>query len=150
MRALLLAMLMAGAGMATAQAPDRLVEIRAQQALLTQELDSGVLKLTPREVALIRKDQARVEAALAGKARLDDLNVAERTDLDNALERINARVVATRQAEEARDNCRYEVTTGSHMRKLSCATAGDRGDMRRNARAYMERPRICAGPGCGL
>lgn len=134
---------------AGAQPTDPVVKIREQQQVLAQELQTGVLKLTPREVALVRKDQTVVRSVLEGRNSLDELNVAERVTLDNALERINARVVATRQAEEEADVCRYERVTGSKMRKLDCATAAERQNARDGGRAYLEKPRICIPPGCG-
>lgn len=134
---------------AGAQPTDPVVKIREQQQVLTQELDAGVLKLKPREVALVRKDQGVVRTVLEGKNSLEELNVAERVTLDNALERINALVVATREASEDRDVCRYERVTGSKLRKLDCATAADRQNARDGARAYMEKPKICIPPGCG-
>ena len=148
MRIVLLSALLALAPLATAQ-PETLARIREQQQVLAEELDAGVLKMTPREAALVRKDQARVAKLLDGKASLDDLGVAERVELDNALERINALVVGTRGADEGRDVCRYERVTGSKMRKLDCATAAERGNARDNARAYLEKPRVCVPPGCG-
>lgn len=149
MRALMLSALLLVAPIAAAQSIDRLAQIREQQAVLLTELDTGVLKLTPREGALVRKDHARVAAILAANATLDDLGVAERVELDNALERINALVVATRQAEEDADVCHYERKTGTKLPKLDCATASQRRNSRDGARAYMEKPRICVPPGCG-
>lgn len=149
MRAWLLGVLLMGAASGAAQAADRLADIREQQSVLAGELETGVLKLKPREVALVRKDQARVQALLQGRSSLDDLGVAERVELDNALERINAVVVGTRQATEDRDVCRYERPTGSKLRKLDCMSAGDRQNHRDGARAYMEKPRVCVPPGCG-
>ncbi|MFZ5656304.1 MAG: hypothetical protein ACOY37_04475 [Pseudomonadota bacterium] len=149
MRGWALCILLMGATSVIAQPADKLGAIREQQQLLAKELETGVLKLKPREVVLIRKDQARVQAILDGKSSLDELNVAERVELDNALERINALVVATREASEDRDVCRYERPTGSKLRKLDCMSAGDRQNHRDGARAYMEKPRICVPPGCG-
>lgn len=149
MRAWLLGVLLIGATPVVAQAADRLGEIREQQAVLADEVEAGVLKLKPREVAAVRKDQARIQALLQGRASLDELGVAERVELDNALERINAIVVGTRQAVDDRDVCRYERPTGSKLRKLDCMSAGDRQNHRDGARAYMEKPRICVPPGCG-
>lgn len=149
MRALFLSFLLLVAPMVVAQSGDRLAQIREQQDTLLAELDSGVLKVTPREAALIRKDHARVAAILADNATLDDLGVAERVELDNALERINALVVATRQAEEDADVCHYERKTGTKLPKLDCATAAQRRNHRDGARAYMEKPRVCVPPGCG-
>lgn len=134
---------------AVAQPVDKLVEIREQQKLLLAELDSGALKVTPREAALIRKENSRVLEMLEGQPSLDALGVAERVQLDNALERINALVVGTRRASEDADVCRYERNTSSKIRKLDCATASERQNSRDGARAYMEKPRICVPPGCG-
>lgn len=149
MKMRVLGVLLLVSAVAGAQPTDPVVKIREQQQVLAQELQTGVLKLTPREVALVRKDQTVVRSVLEGRNSLDELNVAERVTLDNALERINARVVATRQAEEDADVCRYERVTGSKMRKLDCATAAERQNAREGGRAYLEKPRICIPPGCG-
>lgn len=149
MRTPILCLLLAMATVAVAQPGDKLVQIREQQKVLTEEVDAGVLKLKPREAALLRKDQGRVMTLIDGRATLDELNIAERVELDNALERINALVVSTRQAGEDRDVCRYERTTGTKLKKLDCMSAGDRQNHRDGARAYMEKPRICVPPGCG-
>ena len=149
MRHLTLCILLAAMPCAVAQAADRLAEIRDQQQVLAQELDSGVLEVTPRQAMLIRKDQARIAKLLDGKAALADLGVAERVELDNALERINAAVVGTRGADEDADICRYERNTSSKIRKLDCATASQRQNSRDGARAYLEKPRVCMPPGCG-
>lgn len=146
MTVLFLALIVSTAG---AQPADKLVEIRGQQKLLAAELDSGDLKVTPREAALIRKEQAVVFKLLEANAMLEDMNVEERVRLDNALERINALLVGTRQAAEQRDDCRYERVSGSKHRKLVCATSDERQHARDGARAYMEKPRICIPPGCG-
>ena len=104
MRAAVLCLLLATATAtaAFAQPADKLETIRAQQQLLATELDTGVLELTPRQLALLRKDQARVQAILGANASLDQLSVEERVEFDNALERINALVVGTRRAAPAR------------------------------------------------
>ncbi len=149
MRTPVLCLLLAMATAAIAQPGDKLTQIREQQKVLTEEVDAGILKLKPREAALLRKDQARVGALIDGRATLDDLNIDERVQLDNALERINALVVATRQAGENRDECRVERPTGSKLKKLDCMSAGDRQNHRDGARAYMEKPRVCGGPNCG-
>ena len=149
MRTPILCLLLAAAMTAVAQPGDKLEQIREQQQVLAAELQTGVLRMTPREVALIRKDQGRVQGLIDGKSSLDELSIADRVELDNALERINALVVATRQASENSDVCRYERPTGSKLRKLDCMSAGDRQNHRDGARAYMERPRVCVPPGCG-
>lgn len=134
---------------AGAQTPDKLASVRAEQEQIRTGLDGGSLVVTPRVALLIRKDQATVFKLLEGNARLDDMNVAERVELDNALERIGAHLAGTRQAAEQRDVCRYERVSGSKFRKLVCATSDERQNARDGARAWMEKPKICIPPGCG-
>lgn len=147
--ALLITMGIALAAAASAQVPDKLGSIRAEQEQVRTGLDGGSLVVTPRVAMLIRKDQATVFKLLEGNARLDDMNVAERVELDNALERIGAHLAGTRQAAEQRDVCRYERVSGSKHRKLVCKTSEERQNARDGARAWMEKPKVCIPPGCG-
>jgi len=135
----------------TAQAtqPEPLAIIREQQQQLAGEIESGSLRLTPRVKTAIRKDQAQVAVLLEGKAALSDLTIEERALLDNALERINAHVVGTRRASEQRDVCRVERGTASKLHKLDCDTQQARDNDRQGARDFLEKQRICSGPGCG-
>lgn len=70
-------------------------------------------------------------------------------ELDNALARIKALAFAARQAGEDADAGHEERKTGTVLMKLDCATAGQCRDRRDGARALIEKPRICAPPGCG-
>lgn len=137
------------AGPVLAQSADKLALIRTEQQQIQAGLEDGSLVVTPRVAMLIRKDQATVSRLLADNASLDDMNVAERVELDNALERIGAHLAGTRQAAEQRDVCRYERVSGSKHRKLVCATSDERQNARDGARAWMEKPKICIPPGCG-
>lgn len=127
--------------------PDRLAEIVEQQRELQQDLD-GIEELTPRQRNMIRKAQTQVFALTEGKSRLDDLSINDKVKLDNALERINAELVNTRAARADQDQCQRERRAGSRLAKTTCATAGERQQMRENARGYLERPRVCEGV-CG-
>jgi hypothetical protein len=145
---LVVSMLLLAAPVA-AQDPGKLASIRAEQEQIRSRLGDGSLGVTPRVALLIRKDQAAVFRLLGDNARLEDLNVAERVELDNALERIGAHLAGTREAAEQRDVCRYERVSGSKHRKLVCASSDERQNARDGARAWMEKPRVCIPPGCG-
>lgn len=132
-----------------AQEADSLERIREQHAVLASELDDGVLKVTPRESAELRREQAKVAAILEENASLADFSIDERVALDNALQRINAIVVATRTADESQRVCKSEKATGSHVRKVVCHSKLEWEQIAEAARAYKSRYYICVPPGCG-
>lgn len=138
------------AGTARSAETATLEQIIQQQQALRAQLDSGdVADLTPRRVRIIRKTQDQVFRLAEGKTRLDQLNVEERVQLENALESINAEVVGTRVAQEGRDVCWTEAKTGSKMKVTRCGTQEEIDEARRGARAWMDKPKICVPPGCG-
>lgn len=133
---------------AVAAEPERLAQIVDQQRELQQDLDS-IEGLTTRQRNAIRKMQAQVFALTDGKASLDDMTVDEKVKLENALERINAELVNTRTARDAQNKCHIEKKTGSARDVVRCGSQDERDQIRQGARAWMERPKICSGPGCG-
>lgn len=144
--AVLLAFLMAAAGAAGAQAAPKVEQIRAQQTQLRADLDAGKLSLSPRVAAQVRRDQDIVFELLQRKPTLEAMNIQERVNLDNALERINTSVQGTRAASEKQDVCRYQRVTGSKEKRMVCGTQDDRDHAREGARAFLEKPRICMPP----
>ena len=59
------------------------------------------------------------------------------------------RRVGTRVAQENRDVCWTEAKSGSKLKVTRCGTQEEIDEARRGARAWMEKPKICSGPGCG-
>lgn len=135
-----------------AQAADAasLEQIIEQQRGLRAQLDRGeTAGLSPRRVRVVRQAQDQVFRLTEGKTQLDQLNIEQRVQLENALEVINAEVVGTRVARENRDVCWTEARSGSKLKATRCGTQEEIDEARRGARAWMEKPRICSGPGCG-
>lgn len=141
-------MLALSVGSLWAQSVD-LPQIVSQQRALALQLGDGSLSVTPRERNVVNKAQAEVFAIADGKATLAELNIAEKTRLDNALERINAVVSGGRRAQETQDVCWRERATGSKVAVTRCGTREEIEQGREGARGYLERPRICVPPGCG-
>lgn len=127
-----------------------LEQILQQQQQLRAQLDRGdTADLTPRRVRAVRKAQEQLFRLADGKTQLDQLNIEERVQFENALEAINAEVVGTRVAQESRDVCWTEAKTGSKLKVTRCGTQEEIDEARRGARAWMEKPKICVPPGCG-
>jgi hypothetical protein len=145
-KTLMLAALLATT-VAFAQDVPKAEQIRAQQTQLRADLDAGKYALTPHAISLVRKDQDIVFALLERKPNVEAMNIQERVNLDNALERINAAVQGTRVADDGKDVCRYQSVAGSRQKRLVCGTQDDRDHAREGARAYLEKPRICS-PTC--
>lgn len=146
---LALALVVAAMQAQAAEPSDRLALIVEQQQALKASLDAGTSGLSPRQIRLIRKEQAEVFAITGKNASFDQLNVQEQIRLENALERINANFVGTRMAQEAQDTCWSEAKTGSKLKVTRCGTQEERDEARRGARAWLEKPKVCAPPGCG-
>ncbi len=137
----------APAGATTA---DPLQAIVQQQRELKADLDGGGIEgLTTRQSNLIRKAQGDVFAVTEGKHRMDELSLDDKVRLENALERINAQVAGTRQAQEAQEVCWREAKTGSTVKVTRCGTQAERDQARENARALLGKSNICMPPGCG-
>jgi hypothetical protein len=145
------------AGMASAQTAttadaeqDGLQVILEQQKQLKADLDDGGIDgLTPRQNTLVRKAQGEVFALTDGRTRLDELSMDEKVRLENALERINAQIVDTRAARDKQDVCWRERVSGTTVKKTRCGTQAEMREAREGARDFLEKGKICAGPGCG-
>lgn len=144
------ALLIAACPLLVLQAQDvDLPRILAQQRDLATEMAEGRVALSPRAANIVKKAQAEVFAITEGKTSLADLNIAEKTRLENALERINANVVGTRTAAEGKQVCKRVPVTGSAMKTTRCATQAEWDQVRETSRAGLEKTRICTPPGCG-
>lgn len=135
----LVLMLFASATLAT----ESLQAIVTQQRQLASEIGDGSLTLKPRERATIEKAQAEVFSLTQGKASISDLNVAEKTRLENALEQINAAVKGSRVAEEEQEVCWRERKVGSQIMVTRCGKKREIEEAREGARGFMQRPRTC-------
>lgn len=134
---------------AIAQETAPLQEMVEQQEQLRSDMADGIDGLTPRQARIITDAQAEFFAITAGKQALDQLSIQEKVRLENALESINAQMVNTRASLADQENCVREAKTGSRAVVTRCGTREQADEARRGAREYMERPRICSGPGCG-
>ena len=129
---------------------DGLELIREQQLELKATLDAGETEgLSVREVNRIRKEQAGVFALIDGKATLADMSINEKVELENALERINAYVKGGRAGRDEQDVCWRERMSGTSRMVTRCGTEKERDQAREGARDFLQRPKICSGPGCG-
>ena len=137
-------------GVATAQ-PDAtsLQMLVEQQEALRAQLTDGIEGVTPRQVRLIDKAQGEFFAIVKGKQSLDELGIEDKIRIENALETINAQIATTRFAADDQQVCWREVKVGSKMVVTQCASQKELDDTRQGARDFMNRPKICSGPGCG-
>lgn len=120
-----------------------------QQQQLREDLDAGIDGLTPRQVRVIRKAQDEFFSVVADRTTLDALSISDKVRVENALETINAQIVNTSASMSDQNVCWRETKTGSGRRVTRCGTKAEAEQVRRGARDYLERPRICSGPGCG-
>jgi hypothetical protein len=127
-----------------------LTDILEQQRELETQIAAGELQgLTPRQINNIRRAQKEVFASTEGKTTLDELDINQKVRLENALERINAEVKGGRVAGEEQDVCWRERKSGSKLKVTRCGTQAERDQARQGAREWMEKPKVCAPPGCG-
>lgn len=148
---LALSLLLAFAAQAQTPAPadDGLQQILTQQQEVKRNLDAGKTDgMTTRQVNAIRKAQAEVFAVTDGKTRLAELSMDEKVRLENALERINAEVKNTRSAQDDKNVCWREKTSGSNTKVTRCGTEAEMREAREGARDFLERPKVC-GDRCG-
>lgn len=131
-----------------ADTQDRLQQIMQQQHQLQEELDR-IEGLSARQRNVIRKMQGRLFAAVDGKSTLDQLTIEQKVTLENALERINAELVNTREARDEQDKCHMQAGAGSRFESARCASINERAQDTQEARFWKDRPRVCSGPGCG-
>lgn len=148
--ALVFACLMAGGTAVAQQAADKIADIRAQQTALNGQLEGGQLAhLTVRQQNAIRRAQAEVFRLIDGRSSMDELNISEKVQLENALERINANFVGTRAAGREQLVCKRVALTGTGMKTTRCAPQSEWDQLRETSRNSLEKQRICEPPGCG-
>jgi hypothetical protein len=80
---------------------------------------------------------------------MDQLAIHEKVQLENALEKINAQIVGSNRAAADQNVCWREKTIGSKFDNTRCATQQEIDEAREGARLFLEKPKICSGPGCG-
>lgn len=130
-------------------AGDDLQRIVAQQHALKSDLAAGKHGgLTPREVVQVQRAQQEVLALADGKSDFDALSMDEKVRLENALERINALIVNTREGDDAQNVCWRERVMGTGVKQTRCGTKAEMREAREGARDWMERPKTC-GARCG-
>lgn len=97
----------------------------AQKAAIESDLSEGLyseLSRTNRDA--VRSALARIEAAVAGKSRISELDDATRVQVFNDQELINTTL--TQAAEDSRVVCRREKKLGSNMPTNVCMTVAER------------------------
>lgn len=140
--------LMLGTGQVRAADPT-LAEIRAQQLELHEKLaqgDASLAALSATERAQLQAAQERVFGILEGHSDADRLHPAQRTQLTNELERINALVQGD---DRNRLVCKREKRTGSQRYVRVCKTVSERELELQNSQRLWDRTNVCnGGVGC--
>jgi len=137
------------ASLTVVRSAESLPDIRQQQERVRDDLAAGELVLEASKRQVVDKEQRVVFALIDGKSSLGELSPAQRVSLRNALETINAALSGTAGAEEDREVCWQEKRTGSKLVTTVCGTVRERQQAKEGARDYLQRPRLCAPPGCG-
>ena len=99
-------------------------QILKLQAEIAERVEHADSALSARQRQTILTEQKRIRAIVERRSSLDELPLGQRIALINAQERINAAMLGTREAEEARLECRHVRPTGSQVIRLRCATVG--------------------------
>lgn len=128
---------------------ESLAEIRQQQTQIQEELARGELVLDARSKRTVEVQQRIVFALIEGRVEVGELTPPKQVELRNALEKIRAAVSQDALAEADREVCWQERRTGSKLTTTVCGTVRERQQAKEGARDYLQRPRICAPPGCG-
>ena len=133
---ILLAGLASGPVHAGKQAPASVPEILQVQHALRAKLDvpGGVANFDKSAIQRIETAQDTVFRLLDGVTSLDQLNDQQKVELSNALQVIQATVLAQ---EGSRVICHVERKTGTHMTTRRCETVADRERDAADARKYM-------------
>lgn len=128
---------------------ESLAEIRQQQTQIQEELARGELVLDARSKRTVEAQQRIVFRLIEGRVEVGELTPPKQVELRNALEKIRAAVSQDALAEADREVCWQERRTGSKLTTTVCGTVRERQQAKEGARDYLQRPRICAPPGCG-
>lgn len=128
---------------------ESIAEIREQQTQIQDDLARGELVLDARSKRSVEAQQRIVFKLIEGRAEVGELDPSKQVELKNALEKIRVAVSQDPLAEEDREVCWQERRTGSKLTTTVCGTVRERQQAKEGARDYLQRPRMCAPPGCG-
>lgn len=146
--------LVLAAGQALANARVDLKVLLNQQNSISRQIEESPdgLGIDSLQLDRLRRAQRTVSDIAVKKSSLDQLSPADQVRLRNALGEVYAILKGTRVAQEQRDVCWRERRIGSQIQTTRCATFEELLLTREGARAWMERPPVCAsrGNGCGV
>jgi len=118
------------------QSADEIVIQQQQIQADAQAGRNGWDSISPEKKSELASKQQRIFALLEGKRSVADLYPSDQVELANALEWIKA--LAT-NAEDERQVCRRERTTGSNRTTTNCSTVGE---IRRRREATKDAMRL--------
>lgn len=146
--------LVLAAGQAMANARIDLKVLLNQQISINRQIEESPdgMGIDSLQRDRLRSAQRIVTDIASKKSTLDQLNPADQIKLRNALGEVYAILKGTRVAQEQRDICWRERRIGSQIQSNRCATFEELLLAREGARAWMEKPPVCAsrGNGCGV
>ncbi len=139
------------AGQAMANARIDLKVILNQQNSINRQIEESPdgMGIDSLQRDRLRRAQRIVSDIAVKKSTLDQLNPADQMKLRNALGEVYAILKGTRVAQEQRDVCWRERKIGSQIQTTRCATFEHLLLTREGARAWMEKPPVCASRGDG-
>jgi hypothetical protein len=147
-------LLVLAAGQAVAKARVDLKVLLNQQNSINRQIDESPdsMGIDSLKLDQLRRAQRTVADIAVKKSTLDQLNPADQIKLRNALGEVYAILKGTRVAQDQRDVCWRERRIGSQIQSTRCATFEELLLAREGARAWMEKPPVCAsqGNGCGV
>jgi hypothetical protein len=147
-------LLVLAAGQAMANPRVDLKVLLNQQNSINRQIDESPdsMGIDSLKLDQLRRAQRTVADIAVKKSTLDQLNPADQIKLRNALGEVYAVLKGTRVAQDQRDVCWRERRIGSQIQSTRCATFEELLLAREGARAWMEKPPVCAsrGNGCGV
>lgn len=147
-------LLVLAAGQAVAKARVDLKVLLNQQNSINRQIEESPdgMGIDSLQLDRLRRAQRIVSDIAVKKSTLDQLNPADQIKLRNALGEVYAILKGTRVAQDQRDVCWRERRIGSQIQSTRCATFEELLLAREGARAWMEKPPVCAsqGNGCGV
>jgi hypothetical protein len=147
-------LLVLAAGQAMANPRVDLKVLLNQQNSINRQIDESPdsMGIDSLQLDQLRRAQRTVADIAVKKSTLDQLNPADQIKLRNALGEVYAVLKGTRVAQDQRDVCWRERRIGSQIQSTRCATFEELLLARAGARAWMEKPPVCAsrGDGCGV
>lgn len=118
--------------------PLKLDAVRSQQAEIRQGVQSrtGIYKqMSEGDRDVLLTQQIRLLSVIGGKQTAADLNAEQRTEVFNALERIEALI---NRADDERMVCEYRTTIGSNRKKRECMTVAQKREQREALRNQID------------